>query len=210
LLVYVVWQPFYSCPLSITIKTDMAVTRRQSKVYLLEEYVEELTGGKLPSLRQVLGRFLHLHLEQKHTIRQASAAVAKETAMFWQKARIPTKDVQNCQTKIEKSFEQWRLLKKNKGRTSSTQSANEKAFVEKLDDLFDLAHENALELITISEDREFLLAQREKGRRGCMAGWDKQLHGKEKRAAERAATMEMRRQRMEEMRQTNSHSRIQF
>lgn len=97
---------------SVYVKGVMAVTRSQTRIYLLEEYVEEIAGGKLPSLRQVLGRFLYLHLEQQHTIRQASAAVVRETTVFWNKARIPMKDFQNCQTKIEKSFELWRLLQK--------------------------------------------------------------------------------------------------
>lgn len=92
----------------------MTVTRSQSKVYLLNEYVEEIMGGKLPSLRQVLGRFLYLHLEQKQTIRQASNAVVQETTVFWKKARIPTKDFQNCQTKIENTFEQEATEKKQK------------------------------------------------------------------------------------------------
>lgn len=97
-----------------------------------------------------------------------------------------------------------RLLKKNKSRTSATQKANENAFVEKLDDLFDLAHENALTLMTIDEDRQFLLAQREKGRRGCMAGWDKQLHEIEKRVAERRTLADMRRQRKTELQERRS------
>lgn len=184
----------------------MAATRSQTKVYLLDEYIEEIVGGKLPSLRQVFGRFLYLHLEKKLTIRQASATVIKETTVFWNKARIPMKDFQNCQSKIEKIFEQWRLLKKNKSRASATQKANENAFAKKLDDLFDLAHENALAMITIGEDRMFLLAQREKGRTGCMAGLDKQLHEKEKRSADRKATMSMRRQRMEEMRERSEET----
>jgi len=85
-----------------------------------------------------------------------------------------------------------RLLKKNKGQTSATQTANEGSFVKELDDLFDMAQENALAMITIDEDREFLLAQRERGPRGCMVGWNRQLHEREIGAAEQAATMEMR------------------
>jgi hypothetical protein len=44
---------------------------------------------------------------------------------------------------------------------------------------------DALSLIKIAEDREFLLAQREKGRRGCLAGVDTKLHGAEKRRYDR-------------------------
>ena len=48
-----------------------------------------------------------------------------------------------------------------------------------------MAHKDALILITILEDREFLLAQREKGRRGTMTGMDIKLARKTKRKAKR-------------------------
>ena len=35
-------------------------------------------------------------------------------------------------------------------------------FQDKLGDLFDIAHANALEMIKIDDDKEFLIAQREK------------------------------------------------
>jgi hypothetical protein len=47
-------------------------------------------------------------------------------------------------------------------------------------DLFDVAHQDALGMIKIPEDKAFLLAQREKGRRGIMAGVDVSLMNKEK------------------------------
>ena len=53
------------------------------------------------------------------------------------------------------------------------------------DDLFDVAHKDALILMTIPKVREFLLAQREKGWRGTMAGIDGKLARKTKRKAER-------------------------
>ena len=105
--------------------------------------------------------------------------------MFWSKARIPTRAFSHCQAKLEKEFEAWQLLKKNSARATTTQKTNETVFTSKLDDLFDIAHVDALKLITISEDREFLLAQREKGRRGTMAGLDTTLMKKEKRASQK-------------------------
>ena len=140
----------------------------------------ELTGSKLPSVRMALGFFLHHHLEMCETIRQSSAATVKEIAKFWHKARIPIRDAQNCQTKLERSFEEWRLLKKNKGRQSLSQRSREAEFTSRLDDLFDIAHADALSMIQIDEDRQFLLLQREKGRRGSMSGVDTILDAKEK------------------------------
>ena len=44
-----------------------------------------------------------------------------------------------------------------------------------LDDLFDISHANALNMIVLQEDKDFLLTQREKGRRGYMRSVDKTL-----------------------------------
>ena len=92
---------------------------------------------------------------------------------FWQKARIPMRDHQNCQTKLEQAFEEWRLLKKNKVRKSPTQLARESTFVSRL---FDVTHADALtKMSVLQEDKDFLLAQQEKG----MAGVDEMLAAKE-------------------------------
>jgi hypothetical protein len=48
-------------------------------------------------------------------------------------------------------------------------------FVYNLDDLFDVAHANAMNLIKLQEDKEFLKTQREKGRRGSMGALDRKL-----------------------------------
>ncbi|KAK2716028.1 hypothetical protein QYM36_010560, partial [Artemia franciscana] len=158
-------------------------TRSRTELYLIGSSVSELRGSKLPSLRMALGFFLHLHLELNETIRHSSAAAVTELAKFWRKARIPMRDHQNCQTKLEQAFEEWRLLKKNKARKSSTQQAREAAFVSRLEDLFDIAHADALNTMSIQEDKDLLLAQREKGRRGSMVGVDETLACKEKRAS---------------------------
>src|SRR6218665_3099720 len=52
-------------------------------------------------------------------------------------------------------------------------------------DLFDAAPSDAMSLTKIPEDRDFLLAQREKGRRGCLGGIDMKLHDVEKRRYDR-------------------------
>lgn len=66
-------------------------------------------------------------------------------------------------------------IKKNANRDTDSQPKNKKEeqFVVKLDDFFDVAHANALELIQHEEDKEYLLAQRRKGREGSMIGVDK-------------------------------------
>ncbi|GBO44289.1 hypothetical protein AVEN_247284-1 [Araneus ventricosus] len=115
-----------------------------------------------------LGLFLHHHIELNKTIRESSTTTIEEVTNFWQKARIPVQELRNCQPKLEKLFEQWRLLKKNKNRNTLTQKSKEGEFISKLNNIFDIANANALNMIKISQDKEFLLAQREKGRRGSM------------------------------------------
>jgi len=46
-------------------------------------------------------------------------------------------------------------------------------FISKLDDLFDITHADALDLISIEEDRAFLVAQRRKGRLESLLEIDK-------------------------------------
>jgi hypothetical protein len=175
----------------------MESTRSKQKVYLLSSFTDVLKGTKLPSLRQVLGLFLHEHTILRKTVREASSIAIEKTLEFWHKARIPVREARNCRTKLEKEFEEWRLLKKNAARTSATQQANETAFSSKLDDLFDGAHADAIQMMTIPEDRDFLLAQQEKGRRGSMAGIDVNLLKKEKRASQSRKQKEARRERAE-------------
>lgn len=58
------------------------------------------------------------------------------------------------------------MLQKHSKRKSETQKQKEQNFKEKLEVLFDIAHSNALEIITIEEDRQLLICQRQKGRIG--------------------------------------------
>ena len=78
---------------------------------------------------------------------------------FWLKADIPTRKKKHSISQVEKLFEEWRLYEK---RRSANQLAREDQCKTPFDELFDVAHKDALILMTIPEDREFLLAQREK------------------------------------------------
>ena len=50
------------------------------------------------------------------------------------------------------------------------------------DNLFDIAHGDALKKMKIEEDKMFLHRQREPGRLGCLAGVDKKIAEKEERS----------------------------
>ncbi|GBN15437.1 hypothetical protein AVEN_161866-1 [Araneus ventricosus] len=65
-------------------------------------------------------------------------------------------------------------------------------FISDLNNLFDIAHANALEIIKIEEDRKLLLSQREPGRRGCLMGVDMKLAKREERVLLRVIEQENR------------------
>ena len=61
-----------------------------------------------------------------------------------------------------------------------------------LDNLFDIAHAEALERMKIEEDKMFLHRQREPGRLGCLAVVDKKIAEKEERSRPRKVEDEKR------------------
>ncbi|XP_077111118.1 uncharacterized protein LOC143766982 [Ranitomeya variabilis] len=82
---------------------------------------------------------------------------------------------QDAITKLEKVHAAWRSLQKDWKKTSETAKNKFKQFVERLDDLFDIAQQDALALLKSEEDKAFLVKQRQKGRPGSMAGVDIKL-----------------------------------
>ena len=156
-------------------------TKSRQPVYLLGTYVEDIRGLKLPSNKQVLGHFLYLHREQKMTVREASTNTVERTEQIWSRARIPVRHKQDSVKKVEALFQRWQALKKNASRRTETQKKNEEEFADCFDDLFDIAHSDALGMLKIEEDKAFLLAQRQKGRVGAMSSVDTVLLRKEKK-----------------------------
>lgn len=157
------------------------VTRSQSTVWLVGEPIATISGHKLPSNGDVIRRFFFIHRVENKTVRESASVVTDEIDVFWNKARIPTKDRQHVISKVENLFGEWRKLLKGKCRRSLPQVQKESAFVEELNNLFDVAHADAMQAIKIEEDKAFLEAQRQKGRRGFMAGVDTVLAGAEER-----------------------------
>ncbi|ESO03507.1 hypothetical protein HELRODRAFT_184720 [Helobdella robusta] len=127
---------------------------------------------------------------KENAVRDSETAVIREVLLIWQRARIPTTQEYNAIKKLDDMFKLWQGLKKHSKRNSDAQRRQEQAFVHSRKDLFDIAHANVIELIQIQKDREFLLAQREAGRRGYMSGVDKNLALKEARSYERKRRQE--------------------
>lgn len=116
----------------------------------------------------------------------------KEVLLFWDKGNIPTRLLQNCVKKVESLYDAWRKLQKSASRPSATQNKKEEAFKSALDDLFDVARQDALQNMC-EEDKQFLLQQRKKGRPGCMAGVDMKLVRREERRQNRIAALQSKR-----------------
>ncbi|XP_045104729.1 uncharacterized protein LOC123500125 [Portunus trituberculatus] len=163
----------------------MASTRSKTEVYLLGSLEHSITGTKLPSKKQVLQVFLYHHLQQRKTKNNAAVDTMAVVEEFWKRARIPMQKPQRARENIIRLYEKWVALKKNKNRATATQKANERKFVDSLENIFDIAHANAMSMITLEEDREFLKAQREEGRRGSMISRDMSLAKQESRRKKR-------------------------
>jgi len=81
-------------------------------IYLIGTTIETLTGAKLPSNRQILGRFLHLHLKDIFSIQKSAHITTNKLLDFWNKARIPTKQNHNIINQIKKLHLKWIGIKK--------------------------------------------------------------------------------------------------
>ena len=116
-------------------------------------------GAKLLSYLQTFGYFMYLPKVQKLTIREASSATIKAVLeIIRDKASIPTRSNQHSTTKLESIFSEWKGLRKHKNRTTQAHKEKENKFVDRLEDLFDIAHANALTKLN-PEDQAFLLTQ---------------------------------------------------
>lgn len=181
----------------------MSLELRSNKksVFLIGEVNHQIKGAKLPSNRQVLAVLFFNIREVKLTVSESANLVMRECIIFWEKARIPTRAIPNCVKKLMDLYKVWRELQKNKNKTQDSHRRREENFQLELDNLFDIAHADALQKIKIQEDKIFLLKQREPGRPGCLAGVDKKLAEIEERARLRKLAEEKKR-----LKQTTSGS----
>ena len=80
----------------------MSVELRSAKktIYFVGAANHQLTGGKLPSNRQILEVLFFNIREVKCTVSESANLVIRECIIFWEKARIPTKSSPNCIKKL--------------------------------------------------------------------------------------------------------------
>ncbi|XP_005999918.1 uncharacterized protein LOC102358969 [Latimeria chalumnae] len=168
----------------------MAATRRQKQIFLIGNTNDKITGARLPSSIQVLQVFFHFHSELKLRVRESSTKTIDLVLPFWEKAGIPSRPKQHVIFKLEDLFQRWKNIQKNKSRRSGAQIQKEEEFTKLVQELFDIAHQDALQIMTIQEDKDFLIAQRH-GRQGSITSVDEEARRKEiKKQKERERTQE--------------------
>lgn len=163
----------------------MSATRARDHVYLIGIPYTQILGAKLPSKKQVLSVFFYNHRVRNLPVRASAGLVVDELCVFWGKALIPVHRKDQCIDKVVALHDNWRKLQKHAGRQTEAHITNEKAFVDDLENLFDVATVNALDIIQNDEDKQFLILQRQPGRPGSMIGIDAIAVQKEKRRLER-------------------------
>lgn len=161
-------------------------------IFLIGSIAINITGAKLPSREQVLKVFFYNNRVVNMNPRDSARLAVREAAIFWEKAKIPMKQEHRCVDTLMDLYKRWENIRKSCNRRNEKQDEIEKCFKDELDELFDIAHGNAMELMKNERDREFLRKQREKGRPGSMAGVDVILALKEQKKQARMAQEEQR------------------
>lgn len=157
----------------------------REELYLIGFSKHQLTGCKLPSKGDCLKVFFYNLKTTKLSVKDSARLVIKECSVFWEKARIPFQDAHKAANKLIGLYNEWRNLVRSKSRNSQIYNKKREEWKEQLNYLFDIAHVNAMDIIKIEEDRQFLIKQRKKGREGIMVGVDLKLKQKEDRRKNR-------------------------
>ena len=190
---------FFKCVKCSVLATIIMSTRSKSSIYLIGHTSDHFKAGVLPSNLETLAVFFHYHCDLKNTIRDSARITVQLIKPFWTElSRIPIMQDIHAIGKLEKLHLELIALKKSKNRKNQKQIENENAFREKLKMLFDIAAADALEVMTNTEDKEFLLAQRLPERLGRIVPVkDVKLAGEEKASVEQRARIKKRREQEE-------------
>lgn len=174
-----------------------AKTRRANEkvrvIKLVGNVCHQILGAKLPSIRQVLQVFFYNMRYVKLAARESAALAIDAALIFWNQARIPTRDHPRCIDSLLKIYNEWKKhQKRNVYKMSDEIKLKYDSFVGNLDNLFDIAHADAMIMIRNDEDKAFLDKQRQTGRPGSMLGVDQNLAEREERSRLRREEAELR------------------
>ncbi|KAK4883455.1 hypothetical protein RN001_006774 [Aquatica leii] len=154
------------------------VTRNKTNIWLIGQSLPKLNPTKLPSISKVLRLFFYYKNEERKTILVSATVTACEVIGLWEKASVPIRLKKHVFSKIKKHFKEWQNLQKNKENKKKRSEAiknKEQDWQQKLEDLFDIAHCDALSIMTVEEGKQFLLGQRKKGRQGVIGSVDRNI-----------------------------------
>lgn len=140
-----------------------------TQMYLIEGPISEIVGEKLPSKRQIL-QYMSFACPIKRDHYQAAKATFNVIEPLWIQSMLPTMTDHNSAVKIKKFFESYQKLYRSSRNKSEYHTelfkGREKAFVDELDDLFDIT---STDLSNVSDAaKNFLSQQRLKGRPGTI------------------------------------------
>lgn len=161
----------------VILKKNMPNLR--SEIFLIGYEKDQLTGSKLPSQLDCLKLLFHYLRNEKLSVKESARLVIQKCSIFWEKARIPVQQSIKAEKKLMLLYNEWRKLSKHKTINSDFYKVKRETWKISLNNLFDMAHANALNLMKIEEDKQFLIKQRSKGREGCMLGIDVNFTNKE-------------------------------
>lgn len=147
--------------------TSSSSSDQSESFYLVGGTIHEILGSKLPSRRQVIQLMLH-HLGMKNNSLESAKQTANAVESFWKRGGITAMENHSLVSKIQKFFSEYKALKKaSKNRLQMNTNlfkTREKAFIDDLDELFDIA---SSDLSGVTEaSKHFLMQQRMKGRPG--------------------------------------------
>lgn len=177
--------------------------RSNSEIYLIGFERFQILGSKLPTNRDVLQVYFHNRRTLKLNERESFKLAVKEASIFWEKARVPICKEQRQIEKLEKIHQRWLSLSKTKKRDNKKHQANEESFKKELNQLFDIAHGDAMNMMD-DEGKKFLQKQRDEKREGCILGVDQKAMRKEKRRQDRLDAETERKRRYETSKSSTS------
>jgi hypothetical protein len=195
--------------------------RNAPEAWLLETLIENLqlkTGCQLPNNGDVLRFFVYMNRgPMQNDCREAVRKyVIEKVEAFWEMAGIPTMPIRggSSTSKLEKLVSQYENLRKRKTRKNFPEASKE--FLHSLTLLFDIAHDQAINMITldtcrtktmIAEDLKFLEDQRSERKMELGAvdnKYCKKVERKIIRVTQHKQRVEKEHKRLDQMRNTES------
>ena len=123
-------------------------TRSKTNLWLTSPTSENILGAGLPTNEAVLKYFFFLHKDKGFTIKDNAKHTVQEVLSFWGRAKIPTQRKDSCQGNLITFFNSYQKLRKSRYKTQTSYQKKEELFVDKLRELFDVAAQNALSLMS--------------------------------------------------------------